>query len=76
MIMSQYRSALSENPGISSRSPCRIIIRSDPDFSAEDATMRFHLTYEGSLYRSSTKSPRAKHKQEKGKTTSPNQILN
>jgi hypothetical protein len=40
------------------------IIRSDPDYPAEDATMRFHLTYEGLLYGSSTKSPRAKHKQE------------
>jgi hypothetical protein len=57
-------SALSENPGISSRDPCRTIIRSDPDYPSEDATMRFHLTYEGSLHGSSTKSPRARHKHE------------
>ena len=63
-IMYRYRSALSENPEISSRCPCRAIIRSDPDYPAEDATMRFNLTYQGSLYGSSTKSPRAKHKQE------------
>ena len=50
--------------GIASRYPCRTIIRSDPDYPAEDATMRFHLTYEGLLYGSSTKSPRAKHKHE------------
>jgi hypothetical protein len=62
--MYQPHSAHSEKPGISSRYPSRTIIRSDPDYPAEDATMRFHLTYEGSLHGSSTKSPRARHKQE------------
>ena len=49
---------------MSSRDLRQTIIRSDPDYLAEDAKMRFHLTYEGSLRGSSTKSPRARHKQE------------
>jgi hypothetical protein len=42
----------------------KIVLASDPNQRQDEANMRFHLTYEGPLFGSSTNSPRARHKQE------------